>query len=393
MGTKQGRKFHDLDGDGEEDASEPGLYNWEIHLFAERTVNDTPFYVATTDVHGNFATPVVSGCYTVCEVLKTDWTQSFPNGAPVGKDVVDCTGYDGADYGPKGYYECIEANAVISDNVFGNYTTAIKKGLKFHDLNANGLKEDEEPVLPGWTINLEGVEGDGDVVADSTATNANGYYSFEVNPGTYTITEQCPLAEGWRQSTPGPRTDEAGCGDNAHVVTMESEDVDDDNHFGNFKDAVKSGMKFHDLDHSGGWTAGDEVMEGWTIYLDGTDGAGNTVHQETQTDENGMYSFTVPPGSYVVCEDLPGDWNQTFPAAGQGIVACPAEYGGGLGYEVELDSEGSHTDNDFGNDPKMIVGGASHPSNVLALLAPWLGLIAVGLLVMGTVTLWRRKAT
>jgi hypothetical protein len=235
MGTKQGRKFHDLDGDGEEDASEPGLYNWEIHLFAERTVNDTPFYVATTDVHGNFATPVVSGCYTVCEVLKTDWTQSFPNGAPVGKDVVDCTGYDGADYGPKGYYECIEANAVISDNVFGNYTTAIKKGLKFHDLNANGLKEDEEPVLPGWTINLEGVEGDGDVVADSTATDANGYYSFEVNPGTYTITEQCPLAEGWRQSTPGPRTDEAGCGDNAHVVTMESEDVDDDNHFGNFQ--------------------------------------------------------------------------------------------------------------------------------------------------------------
>jgi uncharacterized repeat protein (TIGR01451 family) len=50
-------------------------------------------------------------------------------------------------------------------------------------------------------------------------------------------------------------------------------------------------------------------------------------------------------------------------------------------------------DDDHEIDLVQPVGGATRPSSVLGLLAPWLGLVVVGLFVLGTVTLWRRKAT
>jgi hypothetical protein len=417
-GTKEGHKFHDLNGNGQEDPNEPGLEYWEIDLFyvgpvpneapaALSVLNATsiPSYTEQTDSDGQFGFQVEPGCYHVCEVLQPGWIQSKPMSGTSNSElvalnrtseIVDCSQYDnGKTYAQWGYYECIGPDEVMKDNVFGNYFTAIKKGQKYEDNNANGDKDADETGLAGWTINLDGTDGAGNEVHETTTTDANGYYTFTVPPGNYTVLEECPENQGWRQSEPGPMTSEAGCGENAHVVSLISQEVEDGNDFGNFKDAAKSGMKFHDLDHSGGWTAGDEVIEGWTIYLDGTDGAGNTVHRETQTDENGMYSFTVPPGSYVVCEDLPGDWDQTFPTAGQGIVACPPEYGGGLGYEVVLDSEGSHTGNDFGNDPKMIVGGATIALRAVQTLVLRLAIVGLtGLLAFSVgLILWRRRAS
>jgi hypothetical protein len=42
-----------------------------------------------------------------------------------------------------------------ADNNFGNWTTATKSGIKFHDLNANGVKDEGEPGLAGWTIYVD----------------------------------------------------------------------------------------------------------------------------------------------------------------------------------------------------------------------------------------------
>jgi hypothetical protein len=55
------------------------------------------------------------------------------------------------------------------------------------DLNQNGLQDPGEPGLPGITVILELADGNLFLPIDATTTNADGYYLFETNPGTYRI--------------------------------------------------------------------------------------------------------------------------------------------------------------------------------------------------------------
>ncbi len=82
-------------------------------------------------------------------------------------------------------------------------------GHKFNDLNGNGVWDEGEPGLAGWTIQLWRLPGQVPVaevnpatVADlyaETVTGADGSYSFEgALPGTYYVTEV--LKDGWEQT-------------------------------------------------------------------------------------------------------------------------------------------------------------------------------------------------
>lgn len=79
-------------------------------------------------------------------------------------------------------------------------------GVKYEDRNADGVRDEGEPGLPGWTMNLL---YEGKVVA-STVTDGEGRYAFKldadhlpIGPGTFQVQEvQQP---GWVQSqAPGP---------------------------------------------------------------------------------------------------------------------------------------------------------------------------------------------
>ena len=69
------------------------------------------------------------------EVLQAGWTQSFPASRATAT---------GTSCSPRGQ--------VDTGNDFGNYQNATKSGMKFHDLNADGVKDAGEPGLAGWTI-------------------------------------------------------------------------------------------------------------------------------------------------------------------------------------------------------------------------------------------------
>ena len=67
-------------------------------------------------------------------------------------------------------------------------------GIKFNDLNGNGVKDPGEPGLAGWTITLS----PGSL---TTTTGANGNYCFgPLSPGTYTVPEVQQV--GWTPTTP-----------------------------------------------------------------------------------------------------------------------------------------------------------------------------------------------
>lgn len=210
-------------------------------------------------------------------------------------------------------------------------------GHKYHDRNGNGQEDTGEPALSGWTIFLDANNnGALDQGERSGTTDSGGNVTFaNLTPGTYRVCE-VPQS-GWITSDPGDGTNcKSVTLGLAGTVTVK---------FGNFQNATKSGRKFNDLNANGTQDAGEAGLSGWEIHLFGTDGRGNSVHQHATTDSTGAYSFTVPPGTYTVCETLQPGWTQTFPTTG---ADCSA-HGGGKGYSITLTSGQQDTDNHFGN--------------------------------------------
>ncbi|RMG54839.1 MAG: hypothetical protein D6723_04090, partial [Acidobacteria bacterium] len=107
-------------------------------------------------------------------------------------------------------------------------TTGEIHGMKFHDLDGDGVKDPGEPGLQGWTIQL--ADAQGNVVA-TTTTDAQGNYWF-MNvpaPGTYTVSEITP--PGWTQTfPPAPGT---------YTVTLNPGDVVTNIDFGNVENCLR----------------------------------------------------------------------------------------------------------------------------------------------------------
>ena len=257
--TKSGYKFHDLNANGVWDKpASPALADWTIKLDGTDGMGNAVHLTTTTDANGKYTFTVDPGSYIVSEVLKADWFQSFPAGGV--------------------YNITLKSGDNESGNDFGNYQKATKSGMKFEDLDADGVKDAGEPGLGGWTI--EAVQG-GQVVA-STTTAANGTYSFSLKPGTYTFREV--QKAGWTQSYPAaPGT---------YTETLKSGQVSDKNDFGNWYPATKSGYKFLDMNKNGVWDTGEPGLSGWTIQA----WKGTTKVAETTTDASGYYSFTPQAG-------------------------------------------------------------------------------------------------
>ena len=77
-------------------------------------------------------------------------------------------------------------------------------GMKFNDLDADGIKDLGEPGLNGWTIHLFNATG---TVHLTQVTANGGKYSFTgLDDGTYTICEQVLVAiPPWQQTFPTAR--------------------------------------------------------------------------------------------------------------------------------------------------------------------------------------------
>ncbi len=87
---------------------------------------------------------------------------------------------------------------------------------KFNDLNENGVRNNGEDRLPGWTFNVyAGSEAVGDPIR-SNETNDNGRRTFgNLRPGTYTVCEV--MQAGWTNVTPLCQTVEVVSGEQVEL--------------------------------------------------------------------------------------------------------------------------------------------------------------------------------
>ena len=144
--------------------------------------------------------------------------------------------------------------------------------------------------------------------------------------------------------------------------------------FGNIQLATKTGIKWNDVNGNHVRDLpGDISLDGWVIHLFGTAANGTAVHQTATTAGGGIYTFTVLPGTYTVCEQMPvavPPWVQTFPTAGANCITPPDPNGdnpnpGPLGYAIVLTPGQIDNGNDFGNTKKATVTCPEDPNAVL----------------------------
>ncbi|MDA1052496.1 MAG: tandem-95 repeat protein [Planctomycetota bacterium] len=223
---------------------------------------------------------------------------------------------------------------VGTDLMFGNAYLGSIHGYKFHDINADGVDNDE-PRLSGVAITLTGMDGKNNSVGPLTVvTDSLGEYWFTgLLPGSYTVTETPPADS--INSTPLSYT--VTVKSRQELVALEGQahldDVDDprreivvgpDLAFGNYKPGSLHGRKYEDVNANGKHDPGEPYLNGWEIVL--TDVAGNTTSQTTDDmdingdgeidpeRESGWYWFTnLTPGTYTVGETQTPGWLQSAP--------------------------------------------------------------------------------
>lgn len=191
-------------------------------------------------------------------------------------------------------------------------------GYIYEDTNQDGIKQDDEPGIPGSFVDLH--RSDGTFITNAIS-DADGFYSFtDLAPGDYYIFQEQPegyddglesfWVDGGREVIPGT------IGTDRVDITLEAEGpnsavgIDFGEYYtggGGFEyiPASLSGIAYVDLNANGSFDDG-EALSGVIMILEGFDDFGNQIYTETITDENGEYVFNdLAPGTYSLSQIQP----------------------------------------------------------------------------------------
>jgi len=239
LGTKAGRKFNDLTGNGPsgDDTVLSGwtinLYKWDVDhwdLLDTDVTNSTGWYQFSG---------LTAGLYQVNETLQDGWISTSPT--------------------PAKYEFTVGSGFVDVNDDFYNFQLGTKAGRKFNDLTGNGPSGDDT-VLSGWTINLYKWDVDHWDLLDTDVTNSTGWYQFSgLTAGLYQVNET--LQDGWISTSPTPAK---------YEFTVGSGFVDVNDDFYNFQLGTKAGRKFNDLTGNGLLETIRCCLAGRSTYTSGT---------------------------------------------------------------------------------------------------------------------------
>ncbi|MDJ0843839.1 MAG: SdrD B-like domain-containing protein [Crocosphaera sp.] len=218
------------------------------------------------------------------------------------------------------------------------------------DADADGIQDAGENGIAGVTVNLladvdgDGVIEDGEII-DTTTTDANGNYEFEVIAGDYKVEFEQP--EGLdsvspRQQGDDPTNDSDGL--ISDVVTLNPGENDPTIDAGFYNTAGLGDFVFEDSNGNGIQDAGENGVAGVEVKLQNPDGSavldenGNPI--TTTTDVNGEYAFTgLIPGEYKVMFVAPEGFEFTEPNVGDDdTVDSDADPENGMTQTIVLES-------------------------------------------------------
>jgi|GEM_PF-2440076 len=365
-----GVKYEDVNGNGQRDAGEPGLENWEIIL--EDSLGN-PIDTILTDIHGDYCfTHLTSGNYHVREVAQPWWNQMEPDSSGKWSFYLDSLEIETANFGNQrcevtlrdslklgtGYNA--ELDTVYVDNDEDMYWTVI----------SDPWGNDPYPAIAAYTNSAYQPE-----FPDTRWIN----YPHSQRPsgapvnGTYSFERCFCLAPGFTDASLdiNLRADDSARvffnGHNLGITLLNPSS------FGNpvptnLKDTVQShfrvgqnciqvdvynvggptalnlqgtlttsnadhvvnsccdstlqgfvpggsicGVKFNDLNCDGILDFGEPLLPNWKIVLQDNN---HSLIDTIQTDSFGTYCFErLAAGTYYVSEVLPANWDQSLPGS------------------------------------------------------------------------------
>lgn len=331
------RVWRDTDGDGIQDAGEPGVAGVTVRLYdAAGALVST----AVTDVNGQYrfsstvteaaagesATPDASGGnvqFNTAYTIRFDDPDDYASGGPL--DGLGVTRSAQVTSVATDQESLIDSDATVvasfprisvpplapgaNDHSFdvGFTTPRVSVGDRvWLDVDRDGVQDQGELGLPGVTVTI--TNADGSAVTDingntvtSAVTDADGEYSFDDLPaGQYRVTVVPPA--GYVATKPAQVTSVALSG----VARDDTLDVGLDP-----SQVTVGGAVWADADGDGVLDAGEVGTSGVTMSITNMDGSavtdvyGNPV-PAVMTDANGEYEFAkLPPGQYRVTVSPP----------------------------------------------------------------------------------------
>ena len=395
-GALHGRKWEDLNGNGQHDDGEAGLPGVTIYLDSNFNGQLDPHEISTHTMLDNPQTAVDEsgrysfdrlppGRYVVREVVPDGYVQTFPP-----ELVVDPLPGEELPNVPQGRFHgvTLEPGDEIRGLDFGNQPDVPGgiAGIKWRDANGNGQRDANEPGLAGVTIyidlNRNGRLNAGEPRTESaeddplTRVDETGWYRFDAVPaGRYLVREVVP--DGFVQTFPLRLVNDEQLSiapetiGGAHVVQVLPGEVTGNIDFGNqrVRPAAVSGRKWLDDNRDGRQNDNEPGLPGVTIYADLNfnsrldDNEPRTITRRddpvTDFDEAGLYVLgDLPVGLVSIREVVPDGFVQTFPPQNIDVIPVVDEadealdavrYGSG-GHFVYLRPGSSVDGLDFGND-------------------------------------------
>ena len=295
--------WEDTNGNGMQDAGEPGIPNVTVQLLDQ---NNNVISTITTNSQGYYEFPnLPPGTYYVHVTPPNGYNTTTPNS---GNDASDSDISIGSNttssitLGPGEQNLTIDAG-LLRPASLGDYV--------WDDKNANGVQDAGETPISGVTVMLEDASGNpaqdinGNPVA-STTTNGSGLYQFtNLKPGVvYVVKFTAPA--GYTPTTANTLDDTKDSDANpttgkATGVTLNSGENNTTIDAGYYKPASLGDYVWDDTNGNGIQDAGEPGIGGLTVTLSGTKGDGTPVNLTTTTAADGSYSFTnLTPGTYTV---------------------------------------------------------------------------------------------
>jgi hypothetical protein len=320
-----GLVYQDTNGNGAQDAGEPGMAGVTLTLTGTngmgQAVTATTVtgaggtYTFTTDASGN---PLRPGTYTITETPLSGYIQGTTSVGTV-NGVADGTVVTAGQIGSI----AMTSGQTGSNYNFGNLKPVTVSGTVYQDSNSNNAFDAGEPGLAGVSLTLTGTNGLGQAITAVATTAANGTYTFttdttgqQLRPGTYQVVETPPsgyLTGAANVGTVNGATDgTAASSSTISSIALTSGQAGVNYNFGDVKPITISGTVYVDVDTNGILSAGDIGVPGVTLTLTGTNGLGQSVTTTATTANNGTYSFTTDtsgnllrPGTYAITETQP----------------------------------------------------------------------------------------
>ena len=196
-GSIHGYKWSDLDNSGTLNGEEPLLSGWTINLY--RFNSDGGYELVNSKVTDNgqehfgwyWFEHLLPGVYKVCEVSQSNWFQTFPINENGNCHIISLPSGNSNGFALPRMLNAVDG-PVYS---FGNQELSTVTVYKFHDLNANGTHEENEPYLSDWEININKSDTTDTV---SQTTDSSGFTSFSLKAADYNLSET--IKPNWYQS-------------------------------------------------------------------------------------------------------------------------------------------------------------------------------------------------